>query len=58
MLDLKRDAALSPLLSVGQRARHVVRAAIQLSQGYAIETVVAVGKKGDPAVLPDGVFRA
>lgn len=32
-----------------------LRAAIQLPQGYAIETVVAVGKKGDPAVLPEGV---
>lgn len=34
-----------------------LRAAIQLPQGYAIETVVAVGRKGDPAVLPDGVRK-
>ena len=32
-----------------------LRTAIALPEGYAIDTVVAVGRKGDPAVLPEGV---
>ncbi|WP_295530069.1 nitroreductase family protein [uncultured Pseudacidovorax sp.] len=32
-----------------------LRAAIGLPEAYAIDTVVAVGRKGDPAVLPEGI---
>ncbi len=32
-----------------------LRTAIGLPEAYVIDTVVAVGRKGDPAVLPEGV---
>jgi len=32
-----------------------LRAAIGLPEVYALDTVVAVGRKGDPAVLPEGI---